>query len=242
MKVIITIPAYNEEASIGQTIDEIKKVMNKERYNYHIHVLDDGSTDNTYAIAKNKGAIVNRHKTNLGLAATFQDEMKECLNLDPDIIVHTDADGQYPAKYITELIKKVEQGYDLVLGNRFGSGRYRGSLMKSLGNIAFARVFSSLLKIKLHDTTTGFRAFRKEVAELPLINSFTYTQEQVIRAGKAHMKITEIPIETNRTRESRLFKNSFHYAVKAWINILRIYRDFDPLKFFGGIGMMLIII
>ena len=105
-------------------------------------------------------------------------------------------------------------------------------MLKKIGNVAFARVFSGLLRTRITDTTTGFRAFTKEVAKLSLINKFTYTQEQLIRASKANMRIAEIAIRTNRTRKSRLFKNSLDYAVKAWINILRIYRDFEPLKFF----------
>lgn len=230
---IITIPAYNEEACIGETIKEIKAIAD-----YTILVLDDGSTDRTAEIARNHGAIVVSNKRNLGLAKTFKNEMKECLKLKADIIVHTDADGQYPAKYIPEMIKKVNEGYDLVLGSRFGKGNYgNSSIMKKIGNRAFARVFSKLLKIKLTDTTTGFRAFTREVAELPLINTFTYTQEQLIRAGKAKMKIAEVPINTNKTRPSKLFKSPFDYAVKAWINIFRIYRDFEPLKFFGKIGL-----
>jgi len=235
VKVIITIQAYNEEDSIGKTIDEIKSVVD-----YPILVLNDGSTDRTVEIAKLYGAKVISNKRNLGLAQTFKNEMKECVNY--NIIVHTDADGQYPAKYIPQMINKVKEGYDLVLGSRFGKGNYgNSSLMKKLGNRAFAKVFSKLLKTKLTDTTTGFRAFTKEVAELPLINTFTYTQEQLIRVGKAKMKIAEVPINTNRTRPSKLFKNPFDYAIKAWINIFRIYRDFEPLKFFGKIGMSCII-
>lgn len=236
MKICITIPAYNEENTIGDTIDEIKQVMDSEKYDYKIHILDDGSKDKTREIAKSMGCVVNSNKRNLGLAETFKKEMEYCLKLDPDVIVHTDADRQYPAKYIPELIKKIEQGNDLVLGSRFGKGKYSGSFIKKLGNIAFAKVFSSLLKMKITDTTTGFRAFTKEVAGIQLINNFTYTQEQILRAGKRKMKIAEIPIITNKTRKSKLFKNSFHYAIKAWINILRIYRDYDPLKFFGKIG------
>lgn len=234
MKVVVSIPAYNEEKTIGKVITEIKESLN--RFNHQILVLNDGSTDKTAEIAKNEGAIVVSNKKNLGLAETFKKEMEKCLELKADIIVHTDADGQYPAKYIPEMIKKIESGYDLVLGSRFGKGNYQGSLIKKLGNIAFAKVFSNLLGITLTDTTTGFRAFNSEVAKLPLINNFTYTQEQLIRAGKKGMKITEIPIQTRKTRKSRLFKNPFDYALKAWINILRIYRDFAPLKFFGYIG------
>ena len=236
MKVIITIPAYNEEKTLPPVIDEINKEMAKTDYEYDLLVLNDGSQDQTAKVAKEKGAIVVSHKRNRGLAETFKDEMIECEKLKADIIVHTDADGQYPSHYIPGLIKKVEQGYDLVLGSRFEKGKYSGSLSKKWGNRAFAKVFSRLLKTKITDTTTGFRAFNLDVAKLPLINSFTYTQEQLIRASKTRMKIGEIPITTNKTRESRLFKNPFDYAIKAWINIFRIYRDFEPLKFFGFLG------
>ena len=237
MKIIISIPAYNEEKSIGKTLEDIKRVM--KRYNYKILVVDDGSKDKTADIAKEHDAKVVSHPYNLGLTEAFRTEMREALKMKPDIIIHTDADNQYPAEYIPLLIKKIEEGYDLVLGSRFGKGAYSGSLMKKLGNIAFAKVFSGLLKSKITDTTTGFRGFTPKVAKIPLINNFTYTQEQIIKAGKARMGITEIPIKTNRTRPSRLFKNSFDYAIKAWINIIRIYRDFEPLKFFGKIGGIL---
>lgn len=242
MKVIITIPAYNEEKTITPVIKEIKQVMAKTKYKYQILVLNDGSQDKTIQVAKKAGATVFSNKRNLGLAQTFQEEMKKCIELGADIIVHTDADGQYPSMYIPQLIAKLEEGNDLVLGSRFGKGNYSGSFLKGIGNRAFARVFSRMLKVQLSDTTTGFRAFTKDVAELPLINSFTYTQEQLIRAAKAKMKVAEIPIKTRETRPSRLFKGPLDYAFKAWINILRIYRDYEPLKFFGRIGTTLIVL
>ena len=237
MRVVISIPAYNEERTIGKVIREIKNVMNSHKYNYRILIVDDGSNDRTAEIAKKEGAIVFSNKRNSGLAETFKNEMKECLKLKADVIVHTDADGQYPSQYIPSMIKKIEEGYDLVLGSRFGKGMYSGSFMKKIGNVAFAKVLSGLLKTRITDTTTGFRAFTSEVAQFPIINGFTYTQEQLIRAGKAKMRIAEVPIMTRKTRRSRLFKNPLDYAIKAWINIFRIYRDFEPLKFFGRIGM-----
>jgi len=241
MNIVITIPAYNEEKNIVQVIEDIKKVMNQTNYKYKILVVDDGSKDNTARLAKKAGAVVYSHPVNCGLADTFRSEMKKCLEMKADIIVHTDADGQYPANYIPNMIEKIKEGYDLVLGSRFGEGSYKGTIMKRLGNIAFARVLSGILKIKLTDSTTGFRAFNSKVAGLPLINDFTYTQEQLIRAGKSKMNIIEIPIKTNKTRESKLFKSSFDYAIKAWINIFRIYRDFEPLKFFGRIGLLMML-
>ncbi|HIJ11397.1 TPA: glycosyltransferase family 2 protein [Candidatus Woesearchaeota archaeon] len=236
--IIITIPAYNEERTLPRVLDEIHGVMKTTSYDYSILVVDDGSNDRTVDAIKNLNVAVVRKK-HTGLAGTFQREMEECLQRKAEIIVHTDADGQYPAQYIPKLIAKVEQGYDLVLGSRFGKGRYRGSLAKLLGNKAFASTFSRLLKTKLTDTTTGFRAFTRDVAALPLINSFTYTQEQLIRAGKSGLRVGEIPIKTRRTpRPSRLFNGPLDYAMKAWINIMRIYRDYEPIKFFGRIGVL----
>ena len=237
--VVITIPAYNEEKTLARVIQDIKREMEKTKNTYRILVVDDGSVDRTVQVAKANGAVVVSHPRNLGLAEAFKTEMRHCLDLNADIIVHTDADGQYPAKYIPLLIKKIEEGFDLVLGSRFERGSYAGSFMRRMGNVAFAKAFSILLRTRITDTTTGFRAFTRDIAAFPLINSFTYTQEQLIRAANARMKVGEIPILTMKTRPSRLFRNSFDYAIKAWINILRIYRDFAPLKFFGGIGLTL---
>lgn len=243
MKVIISIPAYNEEKNIGGVIKEIKDVMNKTKYDYKVLVLNDGSTDNTVAIAKKSGAIVLSNSHNLGLAETFKNEIKKFLELKADIMVHTDADGQYLASDIPRLLREIENGYDLVLGSRFIEKNKSMPLSKKIGNKAFAKVLSKLLKIKLTDTTTGFRAFTKDVAEnIKFINTFTYTQEQIIKAAKQNYKIKEISIKTRPTRESRLFKNPIEYAIKAWINILRIYRDYKPLKFFGRIGLGLILL
>ncbi len=242
-KIVITIPAYNEEENISRVIREIKNVMDKTEYNYKLLVVDDGSIDKTKDLAKKEGAIVFSHLSNKGLAETFRTEMNKCLELNVDIIVHTDADGQYFAEDIPRLIKKIEEGYDLVLGSRFEGKIEHMPFLKRLGNKAFAVVFRHLIGKKLTDTTTGFRAFTRKVAEdIKYVNQFTYTQEQIIRAAKQKFKITEIPVSTRKTRPSRLFKNPLEYAIKAWINIFRIYRDYDPLKFFGLIGLIFLLL
>lgn len=239
MKIVVTIPAYNEEKTVGSVIREIHRVLNKTEYNFEVLVVDDGSSDRTKEMAERAGAIVYSNKTNIGLAKTFVNEMKYCLEHGADIIIHTDADAQYPAKYMLSLINKAESGYDLVLGSRFGKGKYAGPIVNAFGNRAFAVVLSRLIKKRVTDTTTGLRAFTKEVAKLPITNKFTYTQEQLIRAKKEGFKIGEVYIRGRRTRQSKLFKNPFDYAIKAWMTILRLYRDFEPLSFFGGIGLLL---
>ncbi|KKM01350.1 hypothetical protein LCGC14_1795330, partial [marine sediment metagenome] len=222
-KIIITIPAYNEENSIGKVLQEINLVMNRTNWYYQILVLDDGSTDNTKEIAIRNGATVVSNNINLGLAKTFQREMEICKNLNADIIVHTDGDGQYPPKYIPRMIESILDGNDLVLGSRFGNGIYSGSIGKKLGNQFFAKIFCLLFRKNVHDTTTGFRAFTKEIAQLPIKSKFTYTQEQLIRTLRGKKKIKEIPIHTRETRESRLFNSIWEYFYRAAITILKIY-------------------
>jgi glycosyltransferase involved in cell wall biosynthesis len=237
MKVLVTIPAYNEEKTIAGVIKEIKDVMDTSKYECQIIIVDDGSTDSTAENAKKAGAVVYSHPKNYGLAEAFKSEMKKCLELGADIIVHTDADGQYKAEEIPKLIEEVKAGNDLVLASRFKGQIESMPMMKRLGNKAFSIVISQIIHQKISDAQTGFRAFTKEVAKLPITSTYTYTQEQIIRASKAKFKIKEVPAHfAKRGGKSRLMKNPFDYAIKAGVNLLRVYRDYEPLKFFGFIG------
>lgn len=242
--IVITIPAFNEARTIGPVLKSIKQAMSGTNYKYKILVVDDGSRDGTVSIAKAEGAIVKSHQTNQGLAQTFRTEMSECLQLKADVIVHTDADGQYMASDIPALIKKVEEGYDLVLGSRFKGKIEYMPFMKRFGNKAFSRVISKIAHYNFSDCQTGFRAFKSEVAEkIHIISDYTYTQEQLIKAVRQNFKIAEVPVYfKTRHGKSRLMKNPFYYAMRAWITIFRIYRDYEPLKFFGmaGLGLMAI--
>lgn len=244
MKVIVTIPAYNEEDTICTVIQDIKRTMSQTKYDYDIIVVDDGSTDRTTENARKSGAIVFSHPYNYGLAETFRTEMEKALESDADVIVHTDADNQYRANEIPKLIEPVEKGEaDLVLGSRFTGTIEEMPLMKRWGNIAFSKVVSQIIGIKITDAQTGFRAFTREFAEkVRIISTHTYTQEMVIRAVREKFKVKEVPVYFARRKKgkSRLISNPAEYAIKAWINIFRIYRDYEPLKFFGSMGVTLI--
>jgi len=244
MKIIITIPAYNEESTIGTVIQGIKQTMIQTKYDYEIIVVDDGSTDRTAENARKAGAIVFSHPYNYGLAETFRTEMEKALQSDADIIVHIDADNQYRANEIPKLIEPVEKGEaDLVLGSRFMGTIEEMPVMKRWGNIAFSKVVSQISGIKITDAQTGFRAFTREFAEkVRIISTHTYTQEMVIRAVKEKFKVKEVPVYFAKREKgkSRLISNPVEYAIKAWINIFRIYRDYEPLKFFGSMGVTLI--
>jgi len=229
-KVVITIPAFDEEKTIGNVITDINKVMAQSpyRYNYLVLVVDDGSTDKTVEVATQAGAFVYSHKQNMGLAQTFQTEIDICLTLDAEIIVHTDADGQYKSNEILKLIKEVENGNDLVLGSRLKGTIEDMSLIKNFGNRAFALVISIMIGKFVSDTQTGFRAFtRKAAKEIPIISTHTYTQEQIIRASRMNFSIKEVPIYFAKRSDggSRLMKSPFEYAVRAWKNIIRVLID-----------------
>ena len=242
-KIIITIPAYNEEETIGTVIQEIKQVMNGLQHNYEIIVVNDGSTDNTEEIAKKAGAIVYSHPYNYGLAETFRTEVEKVLEQNADVIVHIDADGQYRPEEIPKLIEPVKKGEaDLVLGSRFMGTIEEMPIAKRWGNIAFSKIVSQISGIKITDAQTGFRAFTREFAEkVKITSTHTYTQEMVLRAVREKFKVKEVPVYFAKREKgkSRLILNPFEYAIKAWINIFRIYRDYEPLKFFGSMGVTL---
>lgn len=228
--IVITIPAFNEEKTIKEVISTICKIMDNTKYKdkYLVLVVDDGSSDNTAIEASEAGAYVYSHKVNQGLAQTFRTEMKLCIELAADIIVHTDADGQYKAEEIPILIREIEKGNDLVLGSRFLGTIEQMPRMKRFGNKAFSFVLSMFSRRRISDWQTGFRAFSIKVAkEIEIISTHTYTQEQIIRANKKNFKIVEVPIYFARRNDgqSRLMKSPLDYAIKAWINIFRIYLN-----------------
>ena len=244
MKIVVTIPAYNEEKTIGSVISSIHEVMKSNKYDYNMLVVDDGSRDNTAEAAKKANAVVYSHPKNYGLADTFRTEIKKALDLKADIIVHIDADMQYQPKEIPQLIKEIEKGYDLVLGSRFKGKIESMSIIKRIGNKAFSKVISNITGMKISDAQTGFRAFTREVAEsIDTISDHTYTQEQIIKAVRQKYHIKEVPVYfAKRKDKSRLISSPFGYAIRAWINIIRIYRDYKPLKFFGITGTLIFLI
>ena len=243
MKIVVTIPAYNEEKTIGKLVGSIVKVMDKGRHGYEVLVLDDGSKDDTAKNAKKAGAVVYSFPKNYGLAEAFRAEIEKALEMKADVIVHIDADRQYQPDEIPKLVAEIEKGYDLVLGSRFKGKIEEMPMVKRLGNRAFSRVISQITHLDISDAQTGFRAFTKEVAKkVQITSNHTYTQEQIIRAVRGKFKIKEIPIYfAKRHDESRLISNPFSYAIRAWINLTRIYRDYEPLKFFGWVGTLILL-
>ncbi len=239
MKLIILLPAYNEQDKIEKVIKEIPPNICQET---KIIVINDGSTDKTKEKAEKAGAKVISHKRNLGLAKTFKTGIKESLKLDADIIVHIDADGQYDPQDIPKLIQPIiNSEADLVLGSRFLGKIEEMPKIKSLGNRLYSWLLRKLTKTNISDFQTGFRAFNKKVAQRITIRSkYTYTQEMLIDCILKGFRIKEIPIifAKRTSGESRLMSNSFSYAYKSSKTLFKTMRDFRPIFFFGIFGLI----
>ena len=240
-KVVVIIPAYNEEKSVG---DVIRRIPRNLFGKVNIIVIDDGSLDATAEVARKAGASVLRHKRNRGLSQTLKDGIYAGLGQDADIFVTMDADGQYLPEEISKLVNPIQEGKaDLVLGSRFTGHIEEMPWIKRVGNRMFTWLVRRLTGYPFTDTQTGFRAFNKNLAENVFLHGkYTYTQEMLIHAVEKGFEIVEIPIFFAKRRhgESRLIINPLTYAVKALMITLRTYRDYHPMKLFGLFGAIMV--
>jgi len=216
-------PAYNEEGTIAGVIAGIHDALKGE--DYKIVVVADGCRDRTLEYAKMAGALVYS-KEHKGLADAFRFEMTKALEFNPDYIVHIDSDGQYNPYEIPSMLE-VAKKVDLVLGNRLWHHPLRMPLSKYTFNRLGALGYSMLLRRTIPDMTTGFRAFNLNVAKLPIISNFTYTQEQVFRAIKAGYRIASIPVVFSpRGDKSRLMSGAGQYLARSVVDFTRFGRVF----------------
>lgn len=237
MKIIAIIPAFNEESTIGEVIKSTLQFVDE------VLVINDGSTDNTVAAARNAGANITDNIVNRGLGKTIKRGYAEAIRHGADIIVQIDADGQYDPKEIPLLIQPImENKADLVLGSRLENLKYDMPWLKKQGNKAFSWLLRRLTGEDIKDGQTGFRAARKEIFEtIEIQGDFTYTQEMIVKVAKEGWRIVNVPVNffERRAGDSRLISNPISYAWRAWIIIIRTMRDYDPLKFFGVPGIVL---
>ncbi len=245
VKLVVTIPAYNEEKTISRVIEEISSTIDGTD-SVEIIVVDDGSSDGTVNEAIKAGAHeVVIHKVNKGLGITFRDGLEAALRRGADIIVNIDADGQYNAAQIPALIRPISEGKaDIVLGWRDINNLDFMPKGKKLGNKLATWITRQLLGLPIKDAQTGFRAFSREAAQkLNLYGKYTYVQETLIQANQKGLLIEQVPIEfRRRDGKSRLIPSIGAYAIRAGGVIFGTYRDYHPLKFFLIIGGVLVII
>lgn len=236
MKLIVQIPAYNEEENLRNVLREIpKKIDGIDEV--QILVVNDCSEDKTREIAleENVDFIVDNYKR-LGLAKTFMKGLEKSLKEGADIIVNIDGDGQYPPKEIPKLIKPVqEKKAHLVIGNRSVSKLKHFSIIKRFFQSFGTKIVRFLSSCDIKDATSGFRAFSRELALKTIVfSNYTYTLETILQASQLGYEIFSVDISEVREtkRKSRLMKSSFEYILKSGFELLRIFVLYNSLKTF----------
>jgi glycosyltransferase involved in cell wall biosynthesis len=238
-KLIIQVPCYNEEATLGLTLSQLPRSLpGVDQIEWLI--INDGSVDQTVEVAKACGVdhIVS-FDHNQGLAKAFMAGVEACLKAGADIIVNTDADNQYCADDIPKLIEPILQGQaEIVVGARSIAEIKDFSPLKKMLQRLGSLVVRVASNTDIPDAPSGFRAISRGAAmQLNVFNHYTYTLETIIQAGQRGMKITSIPIRTNGyLRPSRLVKSIPVYIRRSMITILRIFMTYQPLKSFFLLG------
>ncbi len=239
MKLVIQIPCFNEAETLPVTFGALpRQIPGIDLIEYL--VIDDGSTDNTSALARELGVHhVVRLRQNQGLARAFLTGLETALNLGADIIVNTDADNQYCADDIPLLIAPILQGEaELVVGDRRVSRVPGFSPLKRWLQQLGSGVVQAAAGISVPDATSGFRAFSREAALRTIVLSqYSYTLETLIQAGARRLAVAYVPVRTNpQTRRSRLMRNMAHYLANSTATILRMYTMYRPLRVFLAVG------
>lgn len=236
MKLIVQIPCLNEERDLPRTLSRLpRRVEGFDRVEWL--VVDDGSTDRTLEVAREGGVDhLVRLTSNRGLAAAFQAGLDAALKLGADVIVNTDADGQYDPDEIPRLVAPIlEGGADMVVGDRRVEELEHFSASKKLLQRLGSWVVRKLSGTEVPDTTSGFRAYNREAAlQLVVVSNFTYTLESLIQAGRTLVAVDHVPISANpQTRESRLFDSNAAYVRRSALTIVRTFILYKPLRFFA---------
>jgi glycosyltransferase involved in cell wall biosynthesis len=235
MKLIIQIPCLNEEETLPVTLRDLpREVAGFDHVEWL--VIDDGSTDRTIEVAREHGVDhIVRLTNNKGLASGFQAGLDASLKLGADVVVNTDADNQYDARDIPQLVAPILAGNaDMVVGDRqVMTIEHFSPVKKSLQRLG-SWVVRRASSTSVPDTTSGFRAYNREAAvALQVVSKFTYTLETIIQAGKLLVAVDHVPIRTNeKLRESRLFPSMWSYVRRNGLSIFRIYTMYEPLRVF----------
>ncbi|MGM7702258.1 glycosyltransferase family 2 protein [Pseudalkalibacillus sp. Hm43] len=195
-KIIVFLPAHNEENSIQEVIQRIPKAFHT-NYKVEVLVIDDGSKDQTVQVAKKAGADhIRSFQQNKGLGAAVREGLKVSVELGADISVMIDADNEYPADEIPELVAPIiSEEADYVMGSRF-KGTIKGmKLHRRLGNYVFTLTQSILLRRWIYDGQSGMRAFSRAAAmDAEIIHDYNYAQVVTLNLVRKGFRMREIPI------------------------------------------------
>jgi len=245
MKLIVQIPAWNEEATLPRTVADIPATL-RGVDEVELLVIDDGSTDGTQEAARHCGVHhIVRLREHRGLASAFATGLDACLRLGADVIVNTDADNQYLGSDIERLLQPILAGEaDMVVGDRQVDVLAHFSRGKKLLQQVGSWTVRGASHTRIPDATSGFRAYSREAAmALNVVSDYTYTLETIIQAGRKGMAVRHVPIGTNPpVRQSRLIRSIPDYLRRSANTIVRIYAMYQPLRVFGIIGAVVLAI
>lgn len=237
--IAVLIPCYNEEVTIGKVVRDFRKALPKA----DIYVYDNNSTDRTAEIACQAGAQVRSEprqgKGNV-IRAMFED-------IDADVYVMTDGDDTYPAEAASHMVEKVLEGYDMVIGDRLSSTYFQENKrpFHNFGNRTVRGVINSLFSANVTDVMTGYRAFSYSfVKTYPVLSKgFEVETEMTIHSLDNNIRLYELPVQYRDRPDGSVSKlNTFGDGFKVLSTIFRLIREYKPLPFFGGLGLLVGII
>lgn len=246
MEIVVGIPAYNEEKSIASVILKLKKAVNK------IIVCNDGSTDLTGEIARNLGAIVIEHDKNSGYGAAIRSIFQKSKELDFDILVTFDADGQHRIEDIKTVIEPIiKNKADIVIGSRFLDSEAHDKIpsYRKIGIKTITKVTNVSTHGNITDSQSGFRAYNKKVIAdlIPSDFGMGVSTEILIKASKKNFRIAEVPITILYDGDTSTH-NPVSHGASVLLSTMKFTSIEHPLKFYGipgiicsGIGLFFIL-
>ena len=239
MKTAVLIPCYNEELTINKVVSDFHKALPEAE----IYVYDNNSTDNTYFEAEKAGAIVRREPRQ-GKGNVIRQMLRD---IDADCYLMVDGDDTYPAEYAVELCKGVEDGYDMVIGDRLSSTYFTENkrMFHNEGNRLVRFLINKLFDSHIQDIMTDYRAMSRQFAKnLPVISKgFEIETEMTIHALDKNFLIKETAIEYRDRKGDSVSKlNTFSDGIKVIKTILRLFRDYRPLAFFSLASLIMTIL
>ena len=238
MKITIGIPAYNEEKNIASIITKLKNITDS------IIVCDDGSSDMTSEISKNLGAIVISHKKNMGYGAAIRTIFQKSVELDSDILVTFDADGQHRIDDVNKILQPLKNNEaDIVIGSRFLDNETKVPNYRKIGIKVITQVTNASLKKKLTDSQSGFRAYNKQALTQisPSEMGMGISTEILIKASSKGLRIAEIPI-TILYHDDASTHNPVSHGTSVLVSTIKYTSIEHPLKFYGIPSIIFLII
>ena len=241
MKLVIQVPAWNEEEHLGESLAALPSSVAGIDH-VEVQVVDDGSTDRTAEIAASHGARVVRLPVHRGLAVAFAAGIRAALDSGADVIVNTDADNQYDARDVPALVEPILRGEaEMVIGDRQVATLRHFSFTKKVLQRLGSWVVRRISRTDVRDATSGFRAISRHAAlRLHVFTRFTYTLETILQAGEAGLRVVSVPVRVTggHPRPSRLFRSNFGYVVRSLESMARVIVLYNPLRLFLRLGFL----